>query len=116
MKAVAMRLGVVQNVGLLDRGLRLVLGAFLLGAPAMHLVMYGGVFTWWHGLSMLLSVYPGMTGWLGWDPLYQGIHYKTCDSSDRNRCGTLPYQVDAALGNNPVPENDYDHSIAGSHH
>lgn len=116
MKAVATKLGVVQNLGLLDRTLRLLLGALLLGAPAVHLVMYDAMFAWWHGLSMLVSVYPAMTGWLGWDPMYQAINYKTCDLSDRNRCGTMPYQVDAALGHNPVADNDYDHSIAGSHH
>ena len=116
MKAVATKLGVVQNLGLFDRTLRAVLTALLLGGPAAHLVMYDGLFAWWHGLSILVSVYVGMTGWLGWDPLYQAVHYKTCDLSSRNRCGTLPYQVDAALGHNPVPDNEYDRSIAGSHH
>lgn len=116
METLETRLGVMQNLSLLDRSLRGVLAALLLGLPAIHVAFYGGVFDWWHGISMLLSVYPGLTAFWGWDPFYQAAGYKTCDLSERNQCGTLPYQIDAALGHHPVPDKDFDHSLAGSHH
>ena len=109
-------LGVVQNLSLIDRALRGLLAAVLLIVPAVELVFLEGTFGWWHGIAMLASVYPGLTAFLGWDPFYQAMGTKTCDLSERNQCGTLPYQVDAALGHHPVPNKDYDHSLAGSHH
>lgn len=116
MKAMRDKLGVVQNMGLADRALHCVLGASLLGASAVHLVIFDGIFGWWDGIAILISIYPTLTGILGWDPFYAATGYKTCGLSEKNPCGTLPYQVDAALGHHPVPDKDYDHSLAGSHH
>ncbi len=116
MKTIADKLGVVQNLGLYDRMMRLLLVAILLGGPVGYLAAYDGIFTWWHGVAMLLSVYTGLTGYLGWDPLYQLAEYKSCGLSEKNQCGTLPYQVDAVLGHHPIPDVDYDHSLSGSHH
>lgn len=116
MKTFTDKLGVVQNLGLLDRMLRLLLVAALLGGPVTHLAISDGIFAWWHGIAMLLSVYPGMTGYLGWDPFYQLTAYKSCGLSEKNQCGTLPYQIDAALGHHPIPDVEYDHSLSGSHH
>ncbi|MGE0225810.1 MAG: DUF2892 domain-containing protein [Acetobacteraceae bacterium] len=116
MNAQKSRLRVVHNISLSDRGIRWVASATLLAAPAFDLVVSGGSFTWWHGIAMLLSTYPGLTAFLGWDPVYALVDYKTCDLSERNQCGTLPYQVDAAFGNHPIPKNQYDHSLAGAHH
>jgi hypothetical protein len=109
-------LGVAQNLSLADRTVRWILASVLLLAPAAQLVFWHGSFGWWHAVALLLSIYPGLTAFLGWDPFYQAAHYKTCDSSERNQCGTLPYQIDAALGHHPIPDKDYDHSLAGSHH
>jgi hypothetical protein len=116
METLRTRLGVIQNLSLLDRSLRWVLTVALLAVPAVHVVFYGEVLGWWHGLSLLLSVYPGLTAFWGWDPFYEAAGYKTCDLSDRNQCGTLPFQIDAALGHHPIPDKDFDHSLAGSHH
>ena len=110
------RLGVVHNMSLSDRVVRWTASAVLLGVPAFDLVTTGGMFTWWHGIAMLLSIYPGLTAFLGWDPIYASADYKTCDMSDRNQCGTVPYQIDAALGHHPIPDKDHDHSLSGAHH
>jgi len=109
------KLGVIQNIGLFDRVLRLTIGAALLGGVFVHLGVHHALVSW-HGYVTMLSVYPLITAWLGWDPIYQVFETKTCDLSSRNRCGTVPYQVDAALGHNPIPNKDYDHSLSGSHH
>lgn len=116
MNAQKSRLRVMHNISLSDRGLRWIVSATLLAAPVFDLVVSGGSFTWWHGIAMLLSTYPGLTAFLGWDPVYTLVDYKTCDLSERNQCGTLPYQLDAAIGNHPIPRNEYDHSLAGSRH
>lgn len=115
MKTLRTRLEVVQNLSLLDRGVRLTLTAILLAVP-VYMIIQGGPYQWWHGISWLLSIYFGLTAFLGWDPFYRMTGIKTCASSERNQCGTLPYQIDAALGHHPVPEQDFDHSLAGSHH
>jgi hypothetical protein len=107
MEAIRRKIGVVQNTGLADRILRAVLATLMLGIPAFDLVVNEAVVTW-HGISMLLAVYPALTAILGWDPFYQLGNAKTCDTSDRNRCGTLPFEVSAAMGHDPKCQSDYD--------
>jgi hypothetical protein len=101
----------VHNISLMDRCARLVLTAALITIPATLL----GDMTAWHAFFMVFAIYTGITAFLGWDPFYQLAHFKTCGSSDRNQCGTLPYQIDAALGHHPKPEVDHDHSLSGCH-
>lgn len=116
MNATRTKLGVVQNISLSDRLLRGLLGMLLLGAPAVNLMLFDGAFGWWHGIAMLTSIYPFLTAYVGWDPIYQMVNYRTCGLSEKNQCGTAPFQIDAALGNHPVPNVDHDHSLGGSHH
>lgn len=116
MRTLRTRIGVIQNVSLIDRLLRFVLTAVLLAYPMVATLVLGEMLSGWHAASWMLSAYVGMTAFVGWDPLYQLFGYKTCDGSERNQCGTLPYQVDAAMGNHPVPKRDFDHSLSGSRH
>jgi len=115
MKKLSKKLGVVQNLGLMDRTLRILASVALLVGPVIHLQMTGESMSW-HALVALLSIYPFMTAILGWDPFYSMLGTKTCRLTGRNQCGTLPYQVDAALGHDPHARNDYDHSLKGSQH
>ena len=115
MKTMLEKLGVIQNVGLGDRLLRIVIGMVMLVGTIIYL-QGSDAYMGWQAYIALLSVYPLMTGILGWCPLYTLSRVKTCKMTGRNQCGTLPYQVDAALGHRPVAERDYDHSLAGSHH
>lgn len=110
------KLGVIQNLGLIDRALRIVLGAVLIGVSVTS-ILNSTVVTWQVYVA-LFAIYPLMTGMLGWDPLYAVAHTKSCDLSDRNRCGTFPYQIDAMLGHNPISDKgyEYDHSLSASHH
>jgi hypothetical protein len=117
METVRTRLGVIQNLALTDRLLRLVLTALLLAWPMIDLLVAGNVLNGWHAASWLVSAYIGLTGFVGWDPLYHLFGYRSCSiDSERNQCGTLPYQVDAAMGHHPVPKRDFDHSLAGATH
>jgi hypothetical protein len=110
------KLGVVQNLGLADRTIRLIVAAVLMGIPTYYLGMIDGTFTPWHGLLMLFAIYPAFTGMLGWDPIYHMTRIRSCSNTGLNQCGTLPYEIDAALGHRPIPSRDYDHSLAGSNH
>ena len=110
------KIGVIQNLGLADRVLRLIIGISLLGGAIAHMQMNGNVVSAWHALAGLVSVYPFLTGIVGWDPLYSLLRVRTCSLTGKNQCGTFPYEVDAALGHNPKPEKDFDHSLTGSRH
>jgi len=114
MKSTRNILGVVQNQGLVDRLSRIGIGVALIVIAVMSLNNSAEVV--WETYAILLAVYPLLTGMLGWDPLYSLFEVKTCNLTGTNQCGTFPYEVDAALGNEPLPEKDYDHSLSSSHH
>ena len=61
------------NVGRLDRGIRLLLGLAMIGVVYFVKIdsatALGGALQWWT-LMPLFAVYPMITGFLGWDPIY----------------------------------------------
>jgi len=116
MDSIAEKLGVVQNMWLVDRTLRFVIGGLLLGSVAGYLQTTDSTMLDWHAYIGLLSIYPFITAILGWDPFYHLFNAKTCGTEGRNQCGTFPYEVDAALGKNAKPDKEFDHSSSGSHH
>ncbi len=118
MERIRNRLGVVQNIGLLDRLVRFIVGFALLAGGAVGMSMTPTITTW-EALAILFSVYPVLTSILGWDPAYAMFGARTCSlEGGRNQCGTLPYEIDAALGRDPEPDRgfEYDHSLSASHH
>jgi len=107
---------VPQNLGWLDRVLRFAAGAVLLAMPC-YLVISGIMEVRWYLVgAMLLSVYPLMTSIIGIDQVYKFFNVKSCGTSTRNQCGTFPYEIDAALGRNPIPDNHVEHSLERSRH
>jgi len=107
---------VVQNLGWLDRVLRFTVGAVLLALPC-YLMISGAMDVKWYLVgAMLLSVYPLLTSVIGIDQIYKYFNVKSCGTSSRNQCGTFPYEIDAALGRNPIPDNDIEHSLEHSRH
>lgn len=107
---------VEQNLGFLDRTVRFVIGAAMLAVPYFMLTQQGAVVEPWQAWLMVLSVYPCLTGILGIDPIYRVFGKKSCDLSNRNRCGSYPFQVDALIGRDPQPEDDYEHTLEHSRH
>lgn len=108
------RLRVIQNLGWLDRVIRVVIGTAMLAYPVFQIATSETVQEPWLMYSMLLSIYPLLTAILGYDPLYAQFVIRTCDTSERNQCGTFPYEVDAALGNQPPPNSNTERTIEGS--
>jgi hypothetical protein len=105
-----------QNLGLIDRILRMAIGVFLIAVPYVELTSPGASAAWWHGLSMAIAVYFCLTGAMGTDGVLKVLNVKTCDTSNRNQCGSLPFQIDAMLGNDPKPEDHTEHTLLHSHH
>jgi hypothetical protein len=107
---------VEQNLGLWDRILRVIIGSLMLSVPYMMITQVGVMSEMWHSVLIVLSIYPFLTGILGADPFYRWMDLKSCDLSNRNKCGSFPFQVDALLGHKPVPDDDYEHTLSNSHH
>ena len=116
MKLLIEKLGVIQNLGWLDRVIRILAGSALLIYPVFLVVTTESQQAQWPFYSMLLSIYPWLTGIAGFDPVYKLFAIRTCDTSARNPCGTFPFEVDAALGNKPIPKGEAEHSLESSRH
>ncbi len=110
MKAVvaANELGPVQNMGLMDRSFRIVLGAAMIGLVLSPVLGNS------YNFLAILAIYPCLTGMMGWDPLYSLRRVKTCDINDRNKCGTYGFQVSAAAGKDMACNEGYDCSLSGN--
>lgn len=110
------KIGVPQNEGWLDRTLRVVAGMVMLFGPAFLLEFDYIAEANWIYYVMLSSILPITTGVLGWCPLYQALGICSCGGSERNPCGTYPYEIDAALGHHPIPDSEIEHSLETAHH
>lgn len=115
---------VMENLGWLDRLIRFVLGITFISVAATYLFIADTTPAWlkdgapqvWPYYLMIIAVYPFITAILGRDPFYGFFKIKSCDTSERNVCGTFPFEVDAAMGHKPVPDSDIEHSLSMSHH
>lgn len=110
MNTVRSKLNAIQNLGLADRCFRFILGSLLIGVAFFDL--YYGSIASWHTYVMLLAIYPIMSAILGWDPFYAAAGSKSCDTSGTNRCGTFPYEVQAALHLLPEQQTEEQMHIA----
>ena len=106
-----------ENIGLVDRMVRFFGGGILMAYGVISAITT--VHDVVSAIAILVAIYPLMTTMMGWDPIYQLFGARSCNvEGGRNQCGTLPYEMDSALGHNPKPDEgyEYDHSLAGSHH
>lgn len=108
---------VIQNMGLVDRILRFGGGALIVGT----IVLYWEMRHAWLPMPLLvymtaISIYPILTGLVGWDPLYALLGVRSCRDSGANRCGTFPYQVRALMGRAPLYcDSDDERSLEACH-
>jgi len=113
---------IVENMGWPDRAIRIIVGTSLVAVPLTIITMKapgledGATVSGWLYVVMLLALYPFWTTAIGWDPFYHLFNVCTCGESERNPCGTLPYELDAAAGHHPIPESDIVHSLETAHH
>lgn len=115
---------VAENLGWLDRLLRFIIATAFLSVSATYLFLGSGTPTWlkegapmvWPYYLMIIAIYPMVTAILGRDPIYGLLGIRSCGDSLKNPCGTFPFEVDAALGHNPIPNSKIEHSLSASHH
>ena len=113
---------VPQNLGWLDRIIRFIIGTALIASPVTFLTLSPETPTWlsdgspmsWPYYAMLVAIYPFLTAILGRDPIYALTGIRSCGTSQRNPCGTFPFEVEAAVGNAPRPREDIEHSRSNS--
>jgi hypothetical protein len=116
------RTRVIENIGWLDRGIRIMIGTVLVAVPLTIMTIKapgledGATVSGWLYVVMLLALYPFWTTAIGWDPIYSLFNIRSCGGSEKNPCGTLPYELDAAVGNRPIPDSDVVHSLETAHH
>lgn len=115
-QAIRTKLGVEQNAGWLDRVIRVTIGVIMIFGAAYALGFNFAKQSSWEYYVMLLSIIPIATGMLGWCPLYSLFNIRTCGGTEKNPCGTFPYQVDAAMGHHPIPDSETEHSLSKAHH
>jgi len=92
----------IQNIGFVDRTVRFVIGAVLLGTVVLYYEMEHPMLTvFGQVLAVIIALYPLWTCSVGWDPLYALAGLRSGSDSGRNQLGTFPYQVKAAFGRAP---------------
>ncbi len=116
MKTLLNDMGIVQNMGWHDRTIRVVVGSLMISVPLYLLMSASAPVASWMFYVILVAVYPVLTGIIGFDVFYNLFRVRSCGSSNRNQCGSYPYEIDAALGHNPIPDSDNVHDLEHSHH
>ncbi len=109
----------IENIGLVDRVIRLLIGAALIGTSyyyVAHLNQVAGVWDMWGTYAILFAIYPLMTAMLGWDPLYSLFRVRTCSDAGRHQSGSMPYQIVTMFGHTPkYTESNRERSLGSTH-
>lgn len=85
------------NVGTIDRMIRYSISAALIGSvfylnPA-YAFSLGGMEIKLYKILPLIGIYPAITAWLGWDPIYHIARIKSCTKMRGDVCGSLVKQA-----------------------
>ena len=88
------------NVGFIDRSLRFTVGGILLGSvfyltPAVTVSIFGVEFVLMKLLA-LVSLYPLLTAWMGWDPIFHALSVRSCTNMSEDKCGDIVDQIKTA--------------------
>lgn len=100
------KLGVIENLGVVDRSLRALIGAVLVAPIIIAAVEVDPI--GWQFYAGIASCYLLLTAMLGWDPFYAMFGARTCGVSERHRCGSFTYETDAILGHHPEQDKGYE--------
>lgn len=99
----------IQNMGIVDRTIRFVLGSGLIGTVVLYYDMEHPMLNIYGQIALVVvALYPLWTCNVGWDPVYALFGLRSGNDTGRNQCGTLPYQVKAAAGKAPKYCDIYD--------
>jgi hypothetical protein len=80
----------IQNISVVDRIIRLIVGFSMLGVVLFIENLSPGLIAFFG----LLSIIPILSGIMGWCPFYAMFNVRSCSvDNPHNRCGTLPFQI-----------------------
>ena len=90
------------NIGSIDRSLRFIIGGVLMGSlfyltPAA-VVSVAGTELMLMKFLPLISIYPLLTAWLGWDPIYHLLRINSSTRIQKDVCADIVDQVKEAAG------------------
>lgn len=80
----------LQNVGAIDRTIRGIVGAGMMGAWFFYPVE---IVSLWFATLALVGALVFFSGILGWDPFYAMLGKKTCGQDQAHMCGAYPDQL-----------------------
>ena len=88
------------NMGFIDRSLRFFVGGMMLGSifylsPSIMASLFGFEIMLMKLLA-LLSIYPLLTAWIGWDPIYHVLSINSATKIREDICGDIVDQVKTA--------------------
>ncbi len=88
------------NIGFIDRSLRFIVGGVLLGSvfyltPAAMVSIFGYEIMLMK-LLPIVSIYPLLTAWFGWDPVYHLAKINSSTPIKEDVCADIVDQVKAA--------------------
>jgi hypothetical protein len=91
------------NVGTIDRAIRFVIGGVLIGSvffvnPA-SILTFQGLDIALYKLLPLIGIYPALTAWLGWDPVYNIFNIRSCTGLKSDVCDDIVEQTKAVTNN-----------------
>jgi hypothetical protein len=88
------------NIGFIDRSLRFIAGGMMLGSiiylSSSVMVSIIGLEIMLMKLLALLSIYPLLTAWIGWDPVYHMLSINSATKIKEDICGDIVDQVKTA--------------------
>ena len=88
------------NIGSIDRGLRFFIGGVLVGSvfylSAEQTFSLFGIEFALIKILPLIGIYPAITAWLGWDPLYAILNITSESRLKSDICDSLVEQTKAA--------------------
>lgn len=96
-----------ENMGVVDRSLRVIAGGSLIIPLVVTMSITSPFLMAGQPYALAVAFYLLLTGMMGWDPIYAVFRGRTCGLSRTNRCGTFMYQMKAAANGHPGRDPGY---------
>lgn len=82
-----------ENLGVVDRTIRLLIGFSLIIPLIVSINVLSPALMSGLPFALVAIFYLSLTSMMGWDPFYALVSRKSCDGSKWNPCGSYPHQL-----------------------